>query len=191
MPKTNYHLLSENPAERRFLGKAPIKFVTALFFFRKGSSFRKVLHELKYNGRKDVGVILGKYAAFDLLHIPAIASVDYIVPIPLHPKKLKKRTYNQSEQIAIGLSSVLGTQIDTKNLIRIHNNTSQTSKSASERYKNTEGIFRTIDKEFFKHKHILLVDDVLTTGATLEACIKALLQTENITISIFTLAVTE
>ena len=116
-------------------------------------------------------------------------SADYLVPVPLHPRKYARRGYNQSEWIARGLSSILQVPVDTTHLRRIRENTSQTRKSVFDRYKNTTGIFQLTDYSVFEGKHILLIDDVLTTGSTLEACAEALMETKNIRISMFTLAI--
>jgi ComF family protein len=189
IPKTNYHHISDNPIEKRFWGKVETLRGTAFFFFQKGSPFQKLLHALKYKGNKEIGEVLGKYAASDLLDSADFNSVDVIIPVPLHPQKFKIRGYNQSEWIAQGLSVVLEKPIDTTSLIRTRENTTQTKKSVYQRYENTEGIFELTDKNLLTGKHILLVDDVLTTGSTLEACIQALLVVDNVKISIFTLAV--
>lgn len=188
IPKTNYHLIGDNPIEKRFWGKVPVYRSTAFFFFQKGSPFQKLLHCLKYKGNKEIGQILGKYAAIDLLDSTDFTSIDLIIPVPLHPTKYKKRGYNQSEWIGKGLSEILQKPQDISTLIRMRENTTQTKKSVFERYENTEGIFELSDKDILKDKHILLVDDVLTTGSTLEACIQALLQTQGIKVSVFTLA---
>ena len=188
IPKTNYHLEKDNPVEERFWAKAPVFRATSYFFFNKGSSFQKILHSLKYQGQKNVGLSLGRYAGADLMQSPDFSHVDVIIPVPLHPDKLKERGYNQSECIAEGLSEAMTKPVDTKHLIRTKANVSQTNKSVYERYENTSGIFQLTDNTIFSGKHVLIVDDVLTTGSTLEACAKALLSTENITVSIFTLA---
>ena len=119
IPRTNYHLTPDNPVEKRFWGKVPIFRGTSFFFFQKGSPFQKLLHELKYKGNKEIGEIMGKYAAAELLNAPDFCSIDLIIPIPLHPKKLAKRGYNQSEWIGKGLSAVLNKQQDTNTLKRI------------------------------------------------------------------------
>lgn len=188
IPKTNFHLQANNPIEKRFWGKVNVFRGTAFYFFQKGSPFQKLLHALKYKGNKEIGEVLGKYAAAELLDSLDFASVDVIIPVPLHPRKYKKRGYNQSEWIGKGLSIVLGKPQDTYSLQRVRENTTQTKKSVFERYENTEGIFNLMDKNTLSGKHILLVDDVLTTGSTLEACVQALSATENIKVSIFTLA---
>jgi len=189
IPKTNYHLHPDNPIEKRFWGKVPIYRATAFFFFQKGSAFQKLLHALKYKGNKEIGEKIGKYAAVDLLESVDFSSVDVIIPVPLHPGKYKKRGYNQSEWIGKGLSEILGKPQDTTTLKRIKENTTQTKKSVFERFENTEGIFECSNTETLTGMHVLLVDDVLTTGSTLEACINALLKTEGIKVSVFTIAV--
>ena len=189
IPKTNFHLIADNPIEKRFWGKVGVYRGTAFFFFQKGSPFQKLLHVLKYKDNKEIGEVLGKYAAADLLDSPDFSSVDVIIPVPLHPRKYAKRGYNQSEWICKGLSLILEKPLDTITLRRTKENTTQTRKTVFERYENTEGIFELTDKNILKGKHVLLVDDVLTTGSTLEACIRAMMEAEDIKISIFTLAV--
>lgn len=188
MPKTNYHLTSDNEVEQRFWGKVKIERATAFFFFEKGSIFQHLLHELKYKGNKEIGELLGKYAAVDLLQSDDFRSIDVIVPVPLHPKKEAKRGYNQSEWIGKGLSAVLGKPLSTQNLVRTQENTTQTKKSVFERFENTQGIFGVKNPAEFSGKHILLIDDVLTTGSTLEACAQPLIMCDDVKISIFTLA---
>lgn len=189
IPKTNYHLVADNPIEKKFWGKISVHRGTAFFYFQKGSPFQKMLHALKYKNNKEVGEVLGKYAASDLLESDDFESVDVIIPVPLHPQKFKKRGYNQSELIGNGLSAVLNKPQNTSVLIRVKENMTQTKKTVFERYENTDGIFELADKTSLIGMHILLVDDVLTTGSTLEACITALLQIEGVKVSVFTLAV--
>lgn len=188
MPKTNYHLEKDNAVEKRFWGKVPVYRATSYFHFYKGSPFRQLLHELKYRGNKEIGRVMGRFAGIDLLDTDDFASIDVIVPVPLHPKKQLKRGYNQSEWIARGLSEALNKPVDTTHLIRIKENATQTKKSVFERYQNTQGIFALNDVTVFEKKHILLVDDVLTTGSTLEACALALMESSFVKISVFTLA---
>jgi len=189
IPKTNFHLQNANPIEKRFWGKVPIYRGTAFFFFQKGSAFQKLLHNLKYKGNKEVGQALGKYAAVDLLDSEDFASIDVIIPVPLHAKKLEKRGYNQSEWIGNGLSEILNIPQDVTTLYRVKENVTQTRKLVFERYENTEGIFELKDKNALIGKHILLVDDVLTTGSTLEACVRVLIEIDDVKVSIFALAV--
>lgn len=189
IPRTNYHLLTDNPVEKRFWGKAPIFRGTSFFFFQKGSPFQKLLHELKYKGNKEIGEILGLYAAAELLNSPDFCSIDIIIPIPLHPKRFAQRGYNQSEWIGKGLSAVLDKPQDTNTLKRVKQTTTQTKKSVFERFENTEGIFELSGAKELEGKHLLLIDDVLTTGSTLNAAINTLLNIPNVKISIFTLAI--
>lgn len=188
IPRTNYHLEHNNPIEKRFWGKVTIFRATSFYHFQKGSQFQKLLHELKYRGNKEVGEIMGKIAALDLLNSADFCSVDYIIPIPLHPKKLAKRGYNQSECIGKGLSTILEKPQRTDILIRTKATDTQTKKNVYERYVNTEGIFELSNKASVENMHILLVDDVLTTGSTIEAAIQAFKHVQNLKISIFTLA---
>lgn len=188
MPKTNYHLEKDNAVEKRFWGKVPVYRATSYFHFYKGSPFQQLLHELKYRGNKEIGRVMGRFAGVDLLDTEDFASIDVIVPVPLHPKKQLKRGYNQSEWIARGLSEALNKPVDTTHLIRTKENATQTKKSVFERYQNTQGIFALNDVTVFEKKHILLVDDVLTTGSTLEACALALMESSFVKISVFTLA---
>lgn len=189
IPRTNYHLLIDNPVEKKFWGKVPIFRGTSFYFFQKGSPFQKLLHELKYKDNHDIGIIMGQHAAIDLLQADDFKSVEIIIPLPLHPKKLILRGYNQSELIAKGLATIMEVPIDTATLIRTKENTTQTKKTVFERFENTQGIFDVTDTKILEGKHVLLVDDVLTTGSTLEAAIVALMQIKDIKISIFTLAI--
>jgi len=191
IPKTNYHLLKENPVEKRFWGKVPIENGTSYFFFHKGSKFQHLLHELKYKNNKEIGEFLGKYAAVEFLQNDDYKTIDAVIPVPLHPQKELKRGYNQSEWICRGISEVIKKPTNVGNLVRVQENTTQTKKSVYERYENTQGIFDLKNPAELEGKHVLLVDDVLTTGSTIEACMQALQKTNNIKISVFTLAIAE
>lgn len=189
IPKTNYHNLRGNAAEKRFWGKVDIFRATAFFHYQKGSAFQTLIHNLKYKGRKELGDILGRFAAADLIENEDFASVDYIVPVPLHPNKLRKRGYNQSEFIAQGLAVVMQKPLETENLYRAIENPTQTKKSVYERFENTAGIFTLKNTQMFENKHVLIVDDVMTTGSTLESCVAAMKDIKNLKISLFTLAI--
>ncbi len=187
IPRTNYHLTPDNPLEKRFWGKADVERATAFFFFQKGSAYQHLLHLLKYNSRQDIGRALGRFAAAELLDEPSFRTFDYIVPVPLHANRLRQRGYNQSECIAEGLSEILHVPMETTTLFRAIENPTQTKKSVYERWENTVGIFDLHNRATFEGKHILLVDDVLTTGSTLIACVQALKQCR-CRVSVFTLA---
>ncbi len=191
LPKTNFYNESGNIVEQLFWGRVQIESATSFFFFRKGSKYQKILHFLKYKGLKEVGFEIGINYGFELQKNSHYASVDFIVPVPLHPKKLKQRGYNQSEWIARGISKVLHKPVESKNLVRKVYTSTQTRKTRFERWQNVEDIFKVSDPEIFKGKHILLIDDVVTTGATLEACVVAVQKAQNTKISIATLAYAE
>jgi ComF family protein len=166
IPVTNYHSISNNPVEKRFWGKINIESATSFYFFTKGSPFQKLIHELKYRNNKEVGIYLGKYAAANIASGTFFEGIDVIVPVPLHPAKYKKRGYNQSELLCKGLADFTGYATDFSNLRRTKETETQTKKSVYDRYMNTSGIFEVQNPEIFENKHILLVDDVLTTGST-------------------------
>ena len=186
--RTNYHLVKENPVAQLFYGRIDLIFATSYYGFDKGGIFQKLIHQLKYKDLKEVGEMLGKEMGRGLLESPHLPPIDAIIPVPLHKKKQKKRGYNQSEHIAIGLASALKTEVDTTTLKRISYTGSQTKLSREKRWKNVEECFSSKDNAALINKHVLLVDDVLTTGATIEACFLALQKIEGIRISVATLA---
>ena len=177
-----------NSIEQIFWGRVPIVAATSFFFFARGSKYRGLLHKLKYSGRADIGVMLGVWFGSELAKTDVFSTVDFIVPVPLHPKKQRIRGYNQSEKICVGLSQTMHKPVDTKTLIRSEFTNTQTKKSRLERWKNVSTVFTVTNVENFKDKHILLVDDVLTTGATIEACCNAILSVVDCKISIATIA---
>lgn len=174
LPKTNYHLDIENPLNKIFWGRVPIEMVAAYYFFNKGNKVQKLLHELKYKSNKNVGEKIGVLYGYELLNAPIFNTIDYIMPVPLHPKKLKKRGYNQSEWFANGLSQSMNIPVSTNILYRNTDSATQTKKSRFNRWENVAEIFGVKTPELLSNKHILLVDDVITTGATIEACAKIL-----------------
>ena len=191
MPRTGFHLEEGNPVERMFWGKLPVRRASSYLYYRKGSGYARILRVLKYGGRRDVGIVFGRFMGEDLQASGFFQGIDVIVPVPLHPRKRKARGYNQSECIARGLSAVTGIPVDAASVKRLKHTDTQTHKSAYERWENVAGIFELEHPEKFAHMHILLVDDVLTTGATLTACADAFAGTEGVSISILTLALAD
>ncbi|RHJ53979.1 ComF family protein [Bacteroides sp. AM10-21B] len=191
LPRTDYHLRTDNPVERMFWGKLPLERATSYFFYHKGSDFRRILHQLKYGGRKDLGETMGRFMAAELVASGFFRDVDVVVPVPLHPRKKRIRGYNQSECVAKGIAAVTDIPLDASSVVRNKHTETQTSKSAYERWENVDGIFQLRCPERFVGKHILLVDDVLTTGATTTACADAFRDVAGIRISILTLAVAD
>ncbi len=190
LPRTGYWLQKGNPVEQVFWGRVPVENACSLFFMGKGSKYRKLLHKLKYKGRPQVGVVLGNLLGAELLRSDFYQDVDAIIPIPLHLKRQRQRGYNQSEQIARGISQSFGKPTLANVVYRQRYNETQTKKSREERMKNVEDVFAVhADKlALIEGKHLLLVDDVLTTGATLESCIAAIQKAANCKISVATLA---
>lgn len=191
LPRTGYHLKEDNPVEKLFWGKIPLERATSFFFYRKGSDFRQILHQLKYAGQKNIGAIMGRYMAAELQESGFFEDIDVIVPVPLHKKKQRLRGYNQSEWIARGIAAVTGIPIDTGAVVRHKNTETQTSKSSLERWENVNGIFELYHVAPLTGKHILIVDDVLTTGATTVECASCLTKIEGVRISVLTLAIAE
>ncbi|TXB64383.1 ComF family protein [Vicingus serpentipes] len=187
LPKTNYHLDEDNPLTKIFWGRVDVKNVAAYYYFKKGGRVQNLLHQLKYKGAKQVGERIGELYGFDLQKSNWIETVDYIIPVPLHSKKLKKRGYNQSECFARGLSKSTNKSLETTILYRKKHSETQTKKSRFNRWENVSEIFDVKNTEKLEGKHILLVDDVITTGATLEASVKVLLKV-NCRVSIVTIA---
>ncbi|WP_216616649.1 ComF family protein [Marinifilum caeruleilacunae] len=177
-----------NPVSILFWGRVKIEQATSYFTFSKGSKFQKLIHKLKYHKRTDIGIEMGKLLAYQLKESDFLLDIDVIIPVPLHPKKEKMRGYNQAVLIVKGMNEILDIDSDTANLYRSVYTQSQTSKSKMERWENVDNIFRLHDPSKLEGKHVLLIDDVVTTGSTLEACAQAILNTKGSKVSIATLA---
>ena len=172
-PYTNYHLDPENKLAKQFWGSIALESAAAFLFFKPASKVQNMMHQLKYNNQPQVGIALGRLYGEQLKNNPIYQSAEAIIPVPLHPKKILKRGYNQSEQIAIGLAESLNLPVITDVLIKNKFSESQTSKSRLKRFENTEDVFIT-KGEKNKIEKVILVDDTITTGATLIACASAL-----------------
>ena len=189
LPRTNFHLLQDNPVFNLFRGKVNLESAASYLYFNKGSKAQSLIHQLKYKDRRDIGICLGKQYGQYLKTSPLFNNVQLILPVPLHPKKLKKRGYNQSEQFALGLSQSMSLPIINNVLVRIKETDTQTNKSRIKRWENVADVFAIRNKEIIENKHVLLVDDVITTGATLESCAKTLELITGVKISVVTIAV--
>lgn len=190
IPATNFHRIRDNPVEQLFWGKVYLRYATAFFYFNQGSLYRSLIHQIKYHGRGELGIFMGKLFG-NALQNTVFARTELIVPVPMHRDKLKKRKYNQSEIIAEGMSRVLKIKTAAGALCRIRDDGSQTGRSRLERRENTAGNFRVADREVMSGKHVLLVDDVVTTGATLEACAEEIAGIPGVTASVAALAYAE
>lgn len=188
LPRTGYETFPDNPLSQTFIGRVNFHAVTACFFFSKQGKVQHLIHELKYKGNKDAGVFLGQQLGESIKNAPMFQGIDYLIPVPLHPKRLRKRGYNQSEMIARGIFETTGIPVATQFLIRSVNTATQTRKSKDERYENVKDIFELHHAEELVGKHVLIIDDVLTTGATLESCAHQLEKVPGIIISAATAA---
>ncbi|MBP5317783.1 MAG: ComF family protein [Paludibacteraceae bacterium] len=182
LPYTRMHLEPDNRLEQLFWGQVPIQRATALFYFEKGGMVQKLLHQLKYKDNREMGVLLGRCLGEEIAGSP-VAEADCIVPVPLHPRRQKLRGYNQSRLIADGMAEVLHLPVADGVLKRVRANETQTHKNAFERWRNSESLFAVGERESLAGRRVLLVDDVVTTGATFTASAKALLQIPNIQIN--------
>lgn len=189
MPQTGYHREPENPMEQLFWGSVEIETACAYFFFLPEGAFRHFIHAVKYQGETDAAQYIGAQYATEILAAGKLGDIDYIIPVPLHPKRLRQRGYNQSEEIAKGFSEVLKKPVRTDILYRNHATETQTHKSVYERWENMQDTFGAKDILLPLYPHFLLIDDVITTGATLIACAQQLLvHYETARISVVTLA---
>jgi ComF family protein len=190
LPFTDFHLQPDNAVAQQFWGRVPIEAASALLYFSKGSRVQNLMHQLKYKNKPEVGVYLGKLAGKCLLENAVFAAADVIIPVPLHKQKLLKRGYNQSLSFAEGLAEKLQVPVSVDNLIRTTGTESQTKKSRTSRYENMKEVFSVKNPSLLTGKHVLLVDDIITTGATLEACCNVLLEIPGVKISIAAIAYT-
>lgn len=175
LPVNDHYLFEENELTKRLLGKAAIETGSAYLSFSKSSLVQTMIHKLKYRKDYRIGTCLGQWFGSQLSTAPLYVDVDIVVPLPLHQKKKRLRGYNQSVYIAQGIAEAMSLPVNTTDFIRVRNTVSQTKKSRFDRYDNVEDAFICIDPAAFEDKHILLVDDVLTTGASIASAARTLL----------------
>ena len=187
LPDTNFHLHPNNPVEKLFWGRLRVMHATAHWYFTKESLVQRLMHQFKYKGNKDLGLHLGRLMGSALAGSNRFRFIDGLVPLPLFASREKKRGYNQAAVLCEGIAEVLDKPVWKQVVIRSQSTQTQTRKGRVERWLNMEGTFELVDQHTLKGKHVLLVDDVVTTGATLEACGRELLKIENLQLSIATL----
>jgi len=189
LPETNFEVHPNNPVEKDFWGRLPITSGSAHLYFTKESLVQHLMHQLKYRGNKELGLQLGRIMGVALKASNRFNDIDALIPLPLFPSKEKKRGYNQAKILCDGIEEILNHPILSNVIIRPQHTETQTKKGRIERWKNIEGKFKLIDPAAIENKHLLLIDDVVTTGATLEACGNELLSANNVKLSIATLCI--
>ena len=191
LPFTDYHLYQENRVIKQLWGRVPLNAAMAMLYFRKGAKAQKLIHSLKYNGKTDVGILLGNMIGERLNPSPHYSDIDFIIPVPLHKHKLRSRGYNQSSLIASGIAEQMNLPANESILTRSVSTESQTKKTRFSRYENMKAVFNIMKDDLISGKHILLVDNVITTGATLESCANTLLDHGALKVSIAAVAFAE
>lgn len=190
MPETNFHLFPhDNGLAQNFWGRIELKYAVACYFYTKGLKVQKLIHMLKYKDRYDVGEDVGRYYGEILAESKIFSDVACIIPVPLHKRKKRIRGYNQAEVFANGLSESLNIPVDIQTLQRVAFTETQTRKNRFARWKNVHEMFHLDQPDRIQGKHVIIVDDVVTTGATLESCILELKKAGNVTVSVVSMAV--
>lgn len=188
LPRANLHLHPGNEMEKSLWGKLPVERASAFLYYSKGGDVRKLLFELKYYRNPRIGHFLGRCMAAELAPSGFFKGIDYVVPVPLHEKKYRERGYNQCEMLADGISEMTGCEVLRGVLVKSGETGTQTRKNQYERWLNMKGGFDYVPTGNLSGKHLLLLDDVFTTGATIVACTDALKQVAGLRISVLTLA---
>ena len=184
LPRTGFHKMKDNPVAKVFWGRVNIESAAALYYYRKGGKVQHLIHQMKYSGHKEIGIFLGELYGSSLKKSKYFETVDTVIPIPLHKNKLKKRGFNQAEMFAKGIANTMDIEIDTDSVYRDVETSTQTKKSRYKRWENVSDIFKLRDLDVLSEKHVLVVDDVITTGSTMEACVNTLQKIPGIRISV-------
>lgn len=187
LPKTNFLKKKDNPVAQMFWGRVKLEYAASLFYYRKAELLQKLIHHLKYHGGKETGIYLGRLAGKMLKQTEMARQFDAIVPIPLHYRKQRIRGYNQSELLAYGINEITSIPVINKAVVRPEYNESQTRRGRYERWQNVKDIFRVIDQVPLINKHILVLDDVVTTGSTIESFCQSLRDVPGIKLSALTI----
>ena len=189
LPVTNFHFNNDNTVLKVFYGRVKIEHGTALLRFEKRGLVQQLIHSLKYKGQESIGVLLGDWLGGELSQIEAYKNIDIVIPVPLHKKKLKKRGFNQVDKFGQQVALAIGSTYKDDILLKITNTDSQTIKKRLARWTSNEELFAIQNEKSIENKHVLLVDDLITTGATMEQCITVLNQANNVKISVAAMAI--
>lgn len=184
LPETSFHLHSNNPIEKLFWGRLSITNATAQYYFTKGAIMQRLMHELKYKNNKELGRYLGKLMGLHLATSNRFNAIDALIPLPLFKSKERQRGFNQATVLCEGMAEVLKKPVLQNAVIRTLPTESQTTKNRMERWQNMEGHFKVVEAKNIKSRHLLLVDDVITTGATIEACGRAITEAVDVQLSV-------
>jgi len=189
LPQTDFHLNKDNPVSRMFWGRVNLESATSFLYYNKGGKVQQLIHQLKYKNQKQLGIYMGALYGKILKNSGFFDNLDTVVPVPLHPKKKRQRGYNQSDLIAEGMAGAMKVNVDKNTLFRSISSQTQTKKSRYSRYQNVSTVFNIKNNHLLGGKHILLVDDVITTGSTIESCVNALQQIPGLKVSVASIAV--
>ena len=189
LPVTNYHFNNDDPVKKVLYGRTDIKQGTALFHFQKQSRVQQLLHNLKYQGHHEIGKTLGQWLGHELKASGKYTTIDLVVPVPLHKKKQRKRGYNQVAKFGQEIARALNVPYHDSILVKTSSTETQVHKKRRSRWQNDQEVFTVVNLDLIKNKHVLIVDDVITTGATLEACAQQLQKGYQVKISIATIAI--
>lgn len=194
LPTTNFHNEKNNSVEKIFYGRVKIEHATALLFFQKEGIVQQLIHNLKYRGFENIGTLLGKWLGHELKHSEYYNNIDIVIPVPLHKTRLKKRGYNQVEKFAQEIALALNTEYKTNILLKTASTKTQVFKKRLARWDSSKTSFNVENAHLLEAKHILIVDDIITTGATIEACANQLFtanSNKNLKISVATMAIAQ
>ncbi len=189
LPRTRFWARKENDIEKLLWGRVDLQLADAFLLMPKKGVVQRLIHELKYKGNQDLGLQLGRLFGKEIMNHSKFNHIDVLMPVPLHPHKKRIRGYNQCDLIAAGMNEWLQTDLHTETLIRTNFNSSQTKLSRYNRWSNVEEIFILNEPATLYGKHVLLIDDVITTGSTIEACAQAIQKAGDVKLSVASLAI--
>jgi len=188
LPYTSFESIKENPTEKLFWGRISTSFACSIFYFEKDNILQNIIHQIKYKNEKKLGIFMGKLMGLKINDLIKAHNIDFMIPMPINPKKEKKRGYNQAALLCVGINSIIKLDYIENAIVKIQHTETQTKKSRIERWRNVEQVFNVPNPQMILGKNILIIDDVITTGASTEACGQILLEHGANSISICGLA---